>query len=358
MYKTLAAVFALACAASSFGEHFALESTRKITRVVDPQISPDGKSIVFAVSRPNYEDDHFDVELVLIDVASRKQRVLTRGRPGIGSARWSPSGDRLAYLATVRGQAQIFVLPMNGGDSLQITKMPTGVQQFAWRPDGEAIALASMDEAPKRTGEERHNDAFEVGNNDFLIKAAPLPTHLWLVPAAGVEPRRLTSGSWTLPVSHPPSPPASPIEWSPDGKSIAFVRLPDAYSGDADHSSIRILDIATGVARAVTGRSKDETLPIFSPDGSRLAYSHPRGGLTRNVQEVYVTRISGGEGMSITRKIDRNISRMIWMPDGKSLVVGANDGTGTGLWIQPTDGPARRIQTGNVSVSGSFCMEI
>src|SRR5262249_19749111 len=146
-----------------------------------------------------------------------------------------------------------------------------------------------VNEAPKRTGEERHNDSFEVGNNDFLVKTAPLPTHIWLIPASGGEPRRLTSGSWTLPVTHPPSPPASPLEWSPDGKSIAFVRIPDAYSGDADHSSIQILDVATGASRPLTGRTRDEALPLFSPDGSRLAYAYTREGLTRNAQEIFVT---------------------------------------------------------------------
>ena len=65
--ETLAVYSALACAGPSFGEHFALESVRKLVRVADPQISPDGKSIVAAVCAPDYEDDRFDTELVLID---------------------------------------------------------------------------------------------------------------------------------------------------------------------------------------------------------------------------------------------------------------------------------------------------
>src|SRR5260370_36389386 len=114
---------------------------------------------------------------------------------------------------------------MGGGDAWQVTKSSTGVQQFAWSPDGAQIAYVAEEEKPKRTGEERHNDSFEVGNNDFLVTAEPLPVHLWLIAAEGGTPRRLTSGTWTLPISHPPSSPASPPSWSPDGKSIAIVKV-------------------------------------------------------------------------------------------------------------------------------------
>ena len=112
------------------------------------------------VSHANYEEDRYDAELVLIDVATHAQRVLTRDRRGLGQARWSPDGARLAFLAAVEGKSQVFLMPMSGGDSWQFTKSPTGVQQFAWRPGHNEIAFVATDEAPKVTGEERHNRIF------------------------------------------------------------------------------------------------------------------------------------------------------------------------------------------------------
>ncbi len=87
---------------------------------------------------------------------------------------------------------------MAGGESQQLTKSQTSIQQFAWKPDGTAIAFAAADAPPKKTGADKFDDAFEVGNGSFLDKDKALPTHLWLIPAAGGEAKRLTSGAWTL----------------------------------------------------------------------------------------------------------------------------------------------------------------
>ena len=125
---------------------------------------------------------------MLVDIASGSQRNLTYDRRGVSFPRWSPAGDRLAFLSldnSPKPQTQIFIMPMTGGDPLQVTKAPAGVQQYAWRPDGRMIAYAASDEARKRTGEEKFNDSFEVGNNDFLVTSAPLPAHLWVIGADG-----------------------------------------------------------------------------------------------------------------------------------------------------------------------------
>ena len=353
LYLTFALAFSMSLPAARFD----VAHVAKLSRVSDPQISPDGKSIVIVVARPNYDENRYDSELVMVDVASRQQRVLTHDRHSVSSPRWSPSGDRLAFLSPVSGKLQILVMPMNGGDAGQLTKSSTGVQQFAWSPDGATIAFAASDEAPKRTGDEKFNDSFEIGDDDYLVTAAALPTHLWTIPAAGGEARRLTSGTWTMPISHPPGSPASPISWSPDGKFIAFVKVVNPHSGDSDQSTLQILDVASGSFRAVTGRNRHEGYPVYSPDGSKLAYWYPRDGQTKFGDEIFVAPSSGGEGADVTRAIDRNLQRAIWMPDGKSLLVGGNDGTTTGLWIQPLEGPARRVPLGKIVPASAFWVD-
>jgi len=353
------ATLLLTTAAALSAARFSVDNIGKIVRLTDPQISPDGKSISIVVSRTNYEEDRYDPELTLIDVATHTQRVLTRDRRGVSQARWSPDGTRLAFLATVDGKAQLFVLPMNGGEAMQVTKSATGVQQYAWRPgmSGE-IAYVAADEAPKVTGEERHNRAFEIQNNHFLITEAQRPAHVWLIGSDGKSaPKRLTSGAWTLSQSLPPGAPSSPLSWSPDGKRLAIVKVASPYTGDGDKSAVQLLDVDTASLKPATGRTRSESQPLFSPDGTHLAHWYPRDGESKNVNEIYVGPSTGGDTVSITRALDRNVQRCIWMPGGKSMLVSANDGTGTGLWIQPLEGAAKRIDMGRVVATAGFWLD-
>ena len=83
-----------------------LEDLARIVRVSDPQIAPDGKSIVIVVARANYDENRYEAELVMIDVATGNQRMLTSERRSVSQPRFSPSGDRLAFLSVVPGGGQ------------------------------------------------------------------------------------------------------------------------------------------------------------------------------------------------------------------------------------------------------------
>src|SRR5271163_1211759 len=237
-----------------------LGDLQKIVSVSSPAISPDGKSIVIIVSSVNWDEDRYDSQLVLVDIATGAQRVLTNVRPGLSLPQWSPSGDRLAFLAEAgeeKAAAQIFVLPVNGGEPQQVTSAPLGVEQFAWRPDGAFFAFVSPDEPPNKAEIEKHHDLFEVGDNDFLATAAPTPSHIWLIPAAGGTAKRLTSGTWSLSKSGEYIS-SSPLSWSPDGRQICFTRQADPHFGEFDKSVVQILDVDSGQIRQLTKRTSFE----------------------------------------------------------------------------------------------------
>jgi dipeptidyl aminopeptidase/acylaminoacyl peptidase len=338
-----------------------LSDFAKITSVSDPQISPDGKSIVFVVSRPNLEQDRSDRELVQMDIASGTQHSLTYDRKGVGSPRWSPTGDRLAFVA-VEGagkdaKPQVFVLPMAGGEARKLTDAPSGIEQFAWRPNGQDIAYVASDEPENKKEIEKHHDAFEVGDNDFLATEAAPPSHIWILPAAGGKAKRLTSGAWSLPKSAPPGPPASQISWSPDGKWLSFTRQEHPHQGDADLTALQVLNVETGEIHKLTKHEKFESVGLFSPDGSRVAYWYPRDGDPNNQNEIFVTQSTGGDGTDVARSIDRDLLRVIWMPDGNSLLVGGHDGTTTSLWLQPLNGAAKKLALGDISPSWGFWVD-
>jgi dipeptidyl aminopeptidase/acylaminoacyl peptidase len=335
----------------------------RIVAVSDPQLSPDARQIVCVVSRVNVAENRHEPQLVIVDTATGARRVLTEDRRGIAAPRWSPDGERIAFLANASAEKdakrQLWILSMRGGDARRITDAGKGVQQFAWSPDGATIAFVAADDAEKRADADKHNLSFEVIDDDFLTTSAPTPSHVWLVaPDGDSKPRRLTSGTWSLPVTKPPSSPASPLSWSPDGKTIAIARVDTPHTGHADTAHVELVDVATGTTRRLTPAGGRETHPLFSPDGKSVAYLHARDDERLNESAVWVAPAAGGAGREVTHAIDRNVARAVWMPDGKSLLVGAHDATTTAYWLQPLDGAApRRLDLGDVEPWNGFWID-
>jgi len=335
-----------------------ISDLHRIVKVSDPQISPDGKSVVCVVARANIKDDEWESELVLVATGpgGASSRPLTYGRKHVSDPRWSPSGDRIAFIGEAGtgkdAKDQIYVLPMNGGDAMKITDAPEGVIQVAWRPDGKDLAYVSADEANKKAIE-AHDDAFEVGLNDYLAKAATPAYHLWLVPAAGGAAKRLTSGSWSLPGSEM----AAALSWSADGKKVLFTRVPESSLGAFDRSRVQVLDVETGKIEPLTADDLFSTRATISPDGSRVAFWRPRDGDFNNENEIFVMPAAGGAATDVTRALDRDVLHVSWMPDGKSLLVGGSDGTRVSLWIQPLQGSARRLDLGEAVPSWAFSVD-
>jgi dipeptidyl aminopeptidase/acylaminoacyl peptidase len=358
---TVAVLIALApvLAEAASRRRIEISDLHRIVRVSDPQISPDGKSVVCVIARANVKDDEWESELILVStqLASSESRPLTHGRKHVREPRWSPSGDRIAFIAEAGSgkdaKPQVFVLPMNGGDARKVTDAPEGVAQFAWRPDGRDLAFVSADEPANKKAIEAHEDAFEVGLNDYLAKAAAPVYHIWLAPAAGGAATRLTSGSWSLPVSEM----SAALSWSPDGKTLLFTRVPESSFGAFDQSRVQVLDVESGEIAPLTSDDQFSTRATRSPDGSRVAFWRPRDGDFNNENEILVMSAAGGAATDVTRAIDRDILHAFWMPDGKSLLVGGMDRTRVSLWIQPLDGPARRLDLGEAVPSWSFSVD-
>jgi len=355
-----AAVGLWACA--GFAAAAQAPSVRDVLRQVrlsDPQLSPDGRTVAVVETRADLDSDEFHSEIVLVDLPSGNIRPLTRARLHAGAPRWSPSGDRIGFVAPDPDKTgQLYVLPMSGGDALQLTKGKDGISQFAWSPDGASIAYAVLDPKPELKGEDKFRTAFKVGNDDFTISEAVRSTHLWLVPAQGGEAKRLTSGTWSLPSSLPPGPPVSPIAWSKDGKSIVIVRQETPSTGDQLLARVQVLDVASGAIRSVTGATTLEGYPRISPDGASVAYWRNRDAHAWEFQDVWLAPFAGGAGHDLSVRLEANVYGTWWAPDGKSLVVGGNTATTVGLWRLGVDGASTRIPLEGVMPSNGYWLDL
>jgi dipeptidyl aminopeptidase/acylaminoacyl peptidase len=361
LFAATALVASFAPRTAAAQQRFTLETFRKFVGVGGVELSPDGKTVVITVSRPDYANDKTNSELYAVDVATGAQRPLTSERRVVAAAKFSPDGQTLAFLSPdTTGTMQIWLLPMGGGETRRLTAHPTGVEHFAWRPDGQAIAYGAADAPPKREGEAKHLTTFSVGAQDLFLRERLAPQHIWLAELNAPATKRLTNGSWTLEFVLPPGSAPSSLSWSPDGKQIAFAQAVAPESGKLDSVHVALLDVVTGSIRPLTTARRFENNPVFSRDGKSVAYWYPREGkgeLTYE-NEVWIAPVDGGAPRSITSALDRNLFGAQWMPDGQSLLVTGNDRASVGVWIQPVTGVARKLDVGDLVVNGAFGYDI
>jgi dipeptidyl aminopeptidase/acylaminoacyl peptidase len=326
---------------------FTFDDYFKIVSVSDPQISPDGKQAVIVVGHVDEKKDRTLHELVLVNTATGEQRVITHDRDDASSPRWSPGGDRLAFIDVAgsgdAAQAQVWVMPMNGGDARPVTTARNGVETYAWRPDGKAIAYSSPDTPTNEAEIERHDDLFQVVDDSFATRAAPVPSHLWLQMLGG-NAERLTEGTFSV---YPDQ-----LSWSSDGRYIAFDRQQFAGFDGIFHSHAAVLDVSGKQITELDDRWS--WLSVFSPRGDRVAYSVSRQGPPAIFNDLGIASAGGTRIKNAAPALDRDVDFIAWQPGGDGLLVAANDRVTHALWRVSSNGKAERLDLGDLNFeSGS-----
>ncbi|MBN8840850.1 MAG: S9 family peptidase [Sphingomonadales bacterium] len=300
----------------------------QLSIAADPQISPDGRTIVYVRRSGDVMSDRMQSSLWLIDVASGRQTPFSASG---SSPRWSPDGTRIAYVASDGAHPQLFVRWLGHDAATRVTTLPDDPNALAWSPDGRRLAYiatvagepTTLGKAPPKPEGAKWAPPLEVidrvnyrADGGGYIK--PGNDHLFVVSADGGGARQLTFGKFDD---------NGPLSWSQDGRTILFsaIRGPDAER-QVMNSDVFAVDAASGELRTLTTRDGPDNAPLFSPDGSRIAWlgfdDHHRS--YENAQ-LYVGGRSADAPHSLTSSLDRSIEDAQWAADGKSLYASYDD---------------------------------
>ncbi len=115
-------------------------------RLSEPDVSPDGRQVVFTVSALDLDANRRRSDLWVVATDGSRLRPLTRHADNDTSGTWSPDGKTVYFLSTRSGSSQVWKLPLDGGEAQQLTALPLDVGSFVLSPDGKSFAL-SMERA-------------------------------------------------------------------------------------------------------------------------------------------------------------------------------------------------------------------
>ena len=322
----------------------------QLERAVDPQISPDGSRIAYERSAFDIMSDRSVSSIWVIDSDGDNHLPLLVDGGSFSGQRWSPGGDRLAYVSQVEGRGpQIHVLWVDTGQTAVLTNVQNAPGSLAWSPDGDWLAfsmlvpakrepLATPPAAPQ--GAEWAPGAKVIDTMPFRADGQgylqPGNTHVFVVPADGGTPRQLTSGDY----DH-----GGQLAWTSDSKRILFAaNRQEDYQHDPVESELWSVEVADGELSQLTDRNGPDFGPAISPDGKSVAYrgfdDHMMG--YENVG-VYVLDLASGETRKISGDFDRSISDVQWAGNSRSFYIRYDDHGRTHLASMSMSGNVKSI---------------
>ena len=331
------------------GGHMTPELLLSLGRLSDPQLSPDGKTILYGVSYTSIAENRSVRNLFVMPAEGGEPTQLTMDGKSIASARWSKDGSAIYFLQN----GQLYKAPFKSGKlgrRTQLSDISAGMDDYLLSPDESQLIYVSnvhsAVEVPADT-DPLLAKAEAYATEDLMYRhwdhwVTDIPHSFVATLGNGVIREGLDilgedEAFFQLP--NGPFPDVADLCWSPDGRYIAYAckKLAGKQYAFSTNTCIYIYCPLTGQTTQVTSAGGYDTHPVWSPDGSRLAWlSMERDGYEADKVRLMVASVryaEEGEGQSenpvvedicdVTSAFKYNADSPVWAADSQSLYFAA-----------------------------------
>ena len=312
--------------------------------ISDPQLSPDGRQVLFVRSEPNWKANRRIGHIWRVAADGSNLTQLTSGTDGESGPRWSPDGRTIAFVAK-RGTepdaaAQIYLLNNAGGEARALTTHPAAASNLTWSPDGTSIYFRAAD------AKSEEQKAREKVKDDVIVFDEDSPQqHLWKATVATGAAKRLSEGKYSV-LSY---------SVSLDGSKIVTHRAPSPLMEDIDQSEVWLLNNDGSNAVQITRNGVQESDASISPDNSTVLFLSGANGefVTYYNRKIFTAPAGGGAAKLLTPTLPYEVERVSWSKDGKSVFFTANMGVHSELFRRPAaGGAAEQLTNGEHALGG------
>ena len=330
---------------------FANEDVFDIEYASDVQISPDAQTVAYVRYAMSIMRDRREGRLWLVSTDGSIHRKLTSADRSESSPRWSPDGSRIAFVSGSDEGSEIYVYWVETGQVARLTQLERSPGGIAWSPDGRQIAftmlvpearpmLAAMPSKP--AGAEWADPPIvetrvrHEADGSGVIE--PGFRHIFVIPADGGSPRRITSGDY----QH-----GAPV-WAADGRSILFsANRRSGWEWEIGQSDVYRVTLEDGNTVALTRREGPDAGPVVSPDGSHVAFTSFEDRVrTYQTQGLHLMRPDGSDKRVLLEDLDRSVTGLDWAADGSGIYFSYEDEGVTKVGFTTPDGDWRVVAEG------------